>query len=93
MLLGLCEFELPLKGSAYSLSVEWLTALWEFAVLKALIQKLQFHNIFLILVILLSTDVSTGSFFSVYISAIVQLKDDNWPIQVKKVTEVIVCIF
>lgn len=48
MLLGLCEFELPLKGSAYSLSVEWLTALWEFAVLKALIQKLQFHNIFLI---------------------------------------------
>lgn len=32
MLVGLCEFELSLKGSAYTLSVEWLTALWEFAV-------------------------------------------------------------
>lgn len=41
MLLGLCEFELPLKGSACTLSVEWLrpekhlTALWEFTVLKS----------------------------------------------------------
>lgn len=62
MLLGLCEFELPLKGSAYTLSVEWLTALWEFAVLKALLQQLQFHNLFLILVVLLSRDVSTVLF-------------------------------
>lgn len=90
MLLGLCEFELPLKGSACTLSAEWLrpknhlAALWEFTVLKVLIQNIQFHNLFLMLVVLLSTDVSTVLFVSVYISTIVQLNDSSWPVQVEK---------